>query len=149
MADTERLSRITELTADSRSKLVLAGDSAQLSPIGAGGLFEQLRERVPTAELTEVHRANHDWERQAWEQVRNGEPGPALAAYQAHDRLHVHDTRAEAAEAMVDDWDKTRREPARRQGGDDHRRLQRRARPDQRDGPGASRCRRRARLTRS
>jgi len=109
MADTERLSRITELTADSRSKLVLAGDAAQLSPIGAGGLFEQLRDRVPNAELTEVHRANHDWERRAWEQVRNGEPGPALAQYEAHDRLQVHDTRAEAAEAMVDDWDEARR----------------------------------------
>jgi ATP-dependent exoDNAse (exonuclease V) alpha subunit len=110
MADTERLSRLAETTAESRSKLVLAGDSAQLSPIGAGGLFDQLRDRVPSAELTEVHRANHDWERRAWEQVRNGEPGPALASYQAHDRLHVHDTRAEAAEAMVADWDKTRRD---------------------------------------
>ncbi len=42
MADTERLSRLAELTAQSDSKLVLAGDSAQLGPIGAGGLFEQL-----------------------------------------------------------------------------------------------------------
>ena len=41
--------------------------------------------------------------------MRNGEPGPALAQYEAHDRLHVHDTRAQAAEAMVADWDKTRR----------------------------------------
>ncbi|MGA8745408.1 MAG: MobF family relaxase [Solirubrobacterales bacterium] len=109
MADTERLARLTELTAQSHSKLVLAGDSGQLGPIGAGGLFEHLRERVPSAELTEVHRAHHDWERQAWEQVRNGEPGPALAQYQAHDRLHIHDTRAQAAEAMVADWDEVRR----------------------------------------
>jgi conjugative relaxase-like TrwC/TraI family protein len=109
MADTERLARLTEVTAESRSKLVLAGDAAQLSPIGAGGLFGQLEDRVPSAELTEVHRANHDWEREAWEQVRNGEPGPALAQYEAHDRLHVHDTRAEAAEAMVADWDEARR----------------------------------------
>lgn len=109
MADTERLARLAERTAESRSKLVIAGDAAQLSPIGAGGLFQQLEGRVPTAELTEVHRANHDWEREAWEQVRNGEPGPALAQYQAHDRLHIHDTRAQAAEAMVEDWDKTRR----------------------------------------
>ena len=109
MADTERLARLTQLTAESRSKLVLAGDAAQLSPIGAGGLIGQLEGRVPTAELTEVHRANHDWERQAWEQVRNGEPGPALASYRAHDRLQIHDTRAQAAEAMVADWDKTKR----------------------------------------
>ena len=109
MADTERLSRLTELSAQSHSKLVLAGDAAQLGPIGAGGLFSQLRDRVSSAELTEVHRANHDWERRAWEQVRNGEPGLALAQYQAHDRLHIHDTRVQAAGAMVADWDETRK----------------------------------------
>ena len=56
-----------------------------------------------------MHRAHHEWERRAWEQVRAGEPGPALAPYRAHDRLHIHDTRAEAAEAMVAGWDETRR----------------------------------------
>lgn len=110
MDDTERLSRLIKLTRDRRAKLVLAGDSAQLGPIGPGGLLEELRDRVPTAELTEVRRANHEWEREAWEQVRNGQPGPALAAYRAHERLRVFDTRAEAASAMVDEWDKARRD---------------------------------------
>jgi conjugative relaxase-like TrwC/TraI family protein len=109
MADSDRLSRLTKATAERESKLVLAGDAAQLSSIGAGGLFKEIEDKVPTAELTEVHRANHDWERQAWEQIRAGEPGPALAQYQAHDRLHIHDTRAQAAEAMVKNWDQTRR----------------------------------------
>jgi conjugative relaxase-like TrwC/TraI family protein len=109
MADSDRLSRLIKATAEHESKLVLAGDAAQLSPIGAGGLFKALEGNVPTAELTEVHRANHEWERQAWEQIRAGKPGPALAQYQAHDRLHIHDTRAEAAEAMVENWNKTRR----------------------------------------
>jgi ATP-dependent exoDNAse (exonuclease V) alpha subunit len=108
MADTDRLSRLVEITSEHRAKLVLAGDAAQLGPIGAGGLFPQLSEHVPTAELREVHRANHEWERRAWEQVRNGQPGPALAAYQASDRLQVRDTRAEAAQAMVDAWEKAR-----------------------------------------
>lgn len=110
MADTERLHQLTKLTAQRRSKLVLAGDSAQLSPIGAGGLFDALEGRVPSAQLTEVHRAHHDWERRAWEQIRAGQPGPALAQYRAHDRLHIHDSRAEAAEAMVENWDKARRD---------------------------------------
>ena len=56
-----------------------------------------------------MHRANHEWERHAWQQIRAGEPGPALARYQAHDRLHIHDTRVEAAEAMVQNWDETRK----------------------------------------
>jgi conjugative relaxase-like TrwC/TraI family protein len=110
MADTERLSRLMEATDRAGATLVLAGDSAQLGPIGAGGMFEQLRERVPCAELTDVHRANHEWERKAWEQVREGQPAPALAAYRAHDRLHIHDTRAEAAEAMVEEWNRCRHE---------------------------------------
>jgi conjugative relaxase-like TrwC/TraI family protein len=115
MGDSERMARLVKMTAQRESKLVLAGDAAQLSSIGAGGLFKQLEGRVPTAELTEVHRAHHEWERKAWEQIRNGQPGPALAQYQAHDRLHIHDTRAQAAEAMVENWDKTRRDLPRGQ----------------------------------
>ena len=40
--------------------------------------------------------------------MRTGEVGPALAQYQAHARLHISDTRAEAAERMVADWDQRR-----------------------------------------
>jgi conjugative relaxase-like TrwC/TraI family protein len=115
IADSDRLSRLVKMTGERESKLVLAGDSAQLSSIGAGGLFKQIEGKVPTAELTEVHRARHEWERKAWEHIRAGEPGPALAQYQAHDRLHIHDTRAEAAQAMVENWDQTRRHAPDRQ----------------------------------
>jgi len=110
MADTRRLAALTRATSQSGSKLVLVGDQAQLSPIGAGGLFDAIRSRVPSAELTEVHRAREQWERDAWAKVRAGEAAPALAAYRARDRLHVSDTREEAAERMVDDWDRARRE---------------------------------------
>jgi conjugative relaxase-like TrwC/TraI family protein len=110
MADTKRLARVVELTAQRESKLVLVGDGEQLSPIGAGGLFTELRERVPSAELTEVHRARHEWERQAWAQVRDGRAERALASYQAMDRLHIADTREQAARQMVAAWDRSRHE---------------------------------------
>jgi conjugative relaxase-like TrwC/TraI family protein len=108
MADTERLEKLVSLTARADAKILLVGDSAQINSIGAGGIFKELEQRVPTTELTEIHRAHHDWERKAWEQVRAGQPGPALAQYQAHERLHIHDTREQAAEAMVANWDRTR-----------------------------------------
>ena len=108
MLDSERLSKLVRLADEYRVKLVLAGDAAQLSSIGPGGLFKWLERKVPTAELTEVHRAHHQWEREAWSEVREGEPGLALARYRAHDRLHVYDTRAEATQAMVENWDQTR-----------------------------------------
>jgi conjugative relaxase-like TrwC/TraI family protein len=110
MADTHRLSTLTEMTAQHDSKLVLVGDQAQLPSIGAGGMFATLKDTVPTAELTEVHRAKHAWEREAWQQVRAGAAERALASYQAHDRLHISDTREQAAEGMVSDWDRARHE---------------------------------------
>jgi ATP-dependent exoDNAse (exonuclease V) alpha subunit len=115
MADTRRLAQVVEITDRSHSKLVLAGDSAQLSSIGAGGLFRELQDRVPTATLTEVHRANHQWEREAWGRLRDGDAQRALAAYQARDRLHIHETREQAGERMVSDWATTRAEHPRDQ----------------------------------
>jgi conjugative relaxase-like TrwC/TraI family protein len=110
MADTNRLAALSELTARQNSKVVLVGDQAQLSSIGAGGMFAELQKHVPTAQVSEVHRAQHEWERHAWAQVREGDSHRALAAYQAHERLHITDTREEAAERMVDAWDHARRE---------------------------------------
>jgi conjugative relaxase-like TrwC/TraI family protein len=108
MADTRRLAELTELTARSESKLLLVGDQAQLSSIRAGGMFGELQKHVPSAELTEVHRARNSWERDAWGQVRAGEAARALAAYQARDRLHLSDTREQAAGDMLDAWDASR-----------------------------------------
>ncbi len=110
MADTRRLAGLIERTNDAGSKLMLAGDTAQLGSIGAGGLLDAIRQEVPTAELSEVHRARNDWERQAWGQVRAGSAERALAAYQKRDRLHVSDSRVEAALRMMAGWDGGRAE---------------------------------------
>jgi conjugative relaxase-like TrwC/TraI family protein len=110
MADTNRLAALTELTARQQSKLVLVGDQAQLPSIGAGGMFAELQEHVPTAQVSEVHRARHAWERDAWAQVRAADSHRALAQYEAQDRLHISDTREQAAERMIDAWDLARRE---------------------------------------
>ncbi len=110
MADTRRLAKLVEATSRAESKLVLVGDQAQLPSIGAGGIFAAVQSRAPTAELSEVHRARNQWERDAWRQVRTGEGGRALAAYAAHDRLHVSDTREQAGREMLDAWDRARTE---------------------------------------
>jgi hypothetical protein len=115
MADTNRLAALVEVTAERDSKLVLVGDQAQLPSIGAGGMFAELQDRVPTAELSEVHRANHEWEQEAWAQLREGESHEALAAYEQHEQLHIADTREQAAERMVGGWAQAREEnPAER-----------------------------------
>ena len=115
MADTNRLAALTELTARHHSKLVLVGDQAQLPSIGAGGMFAAIQKHVPTAQVSEVRRARQAWEREAWRQVRDGDSQRALASYTAHGRLHIADTREQALNRMVDDWDRARKEhPERR-----------------------------------
>ena len=74
MLDSERLSKLVRLADRAGVKLVLTGDAAQLYSLGAGGLFKELEGKVPTAELTEVHRAHHQWEREAWPEVRKANP---------------------------------------------------------------------------
>ncbi len=110
MADTRRLSSLVETTSQSNSKLVLVGDQAQLPAIGAGGMFDAIQEKVPTAQLTDVHRAEQRWEREAWQQVRVGEPDKALAQYVQHGQLHLTDTREQAAEEMVAAWARDRQQ---------------------------------------
>src|SRR6202007_2953650 len=110
MADTNRLAALTELTARHHSKLVLVGDQAQLPSIGAGGMFAAIQEHVPTAQVSEVRRARQAWEREAWGQVRDGASERALAGYTAHGRLHIADTREQALNRMVSDWDRARQE---------------------------------------
>jgi conjugative relaxase-like TrwC/TraI family protein len=110
MADTDRVSRLAEVTGRSEAKLVLVGDGAQLSPIGAGGLFGHIAKEAPKAKLGEVRRAENEWERKAWGQLREGKATAALAAYQEHDRLHVEDTREQAGARMVADWNEQRLE---------------------------------------
>jgi conjugative relaxase-like TrwC/TraI family protein len=110
MADTRRLAALTALTERNRSKLLLVGDQEQLPSIGAGGMFAAVQQQVPTAQLSEVHRARQGWEREAWGRVREGEGARALAAYAARERLHVSDTRKQAVREMLDAWERARSE---------------------------------------
>jgi ATP-dependent exoDNAse (exonuclease V) alpha subunit len=57
-----------------------------------------------------VHRAEQQWERDAWQQVRAGEPNKALAQYVQHGQLHLTDTREQAAEQMVAAWARDRQQ---------------------------------------
>ena len=104
MSDTERLQRFTTLIERSGAKGVLIGDPAQLSSIGAGGMFERLTDLAPTAELATIHRTLDPEEQEAWAALRRGDSEYALAHYARRGQLHLSDTRDQAAEATVQLW---------------------------------------------
>jgi conjugative relaxase-like TrwC/TraI family protein len=104
MADTDRLDRLTEVVADTGSKLVAIGDAAQLPSIGAGGMFDRLAQITPSAELSNVRRTLDPAEQRAWADLRAGRSDRAMAHYYAAGRLHMEDTRDEAVEQAVQNW---------------------------------------------
>jgi hypothetical protein len=101
MAGTRKLARLLDEAAAARAKVVLVGDTKQLSSVDAGGGFRGLGAH----RLLENRRQVEQWERDAVRNLREGRVRPALTAYAAHGRLHMGDRdREELIEAMVDDW---------------------------------------------
>ena len=104
MAPTRLVAPIFDRAAEVNAKLVLVGDPRQLPEIGAGGLLSGLAARVPPIELTENRRQRNGWERAALEQLRSGDVGQALTAYQQNDRMRTYETARAAKAHVVDDW---------------------------------------------
>lgn len=104
MADHKRLDALTELVERTGAKLIAIGDGKQLPSIGPGGMFDRLTQHAPTVELETIHRTKDPDEQKAWQALRAGEPERAMAHYHARGRLHLADTREDAAENAVQTW---------------------------------------------
>jgi conjugative relaxase-like TrwC/TraI family protein len=104
MVDHKRLDALTEMVERSGAKLIAVGDGKQLPSIGPGGMFDRLTQHAPTVELETIHRTTDPHEQKAWQALRAGEPERAMAHYKAQGRLHLADTRDQAAENAVQAW---------------------------------------------
>ncbi|MGC8474343.1 MAG: ATP-dependent DNA helicase, partial [Candidatus Dormibacteria bacterium] len=102
------------LRAAGEARVVAAGDAAQLSPIGPGGLWPLLTERAPTVLLTTVYRADSPLAKDAWAALRAGASAEALQAYAERDLVLVARDREEARAQAVARWDRDRQELAAR-----------------------------------
>ena len=78
MVGTRQLASIADLVESAEGKLILIGDDRQLPEIDAGGLFRALANRLPTVELTDNIRQQHEWERAALTQLRHGSVDQAI-----------------------------------------------------------------------
>ncbi len=104
MVDHSRLDALTSLVERTGAKLIAIGDGKQLPSIGPGGMFDRLAAHGASIELAEIHRTNDPRERRAWQALRAGEPEAAMAHYKSQGRLHLADTREQAAENAVQSW---------------------------------------------
>lgn len=104
MVDTRRLARLLDHAADARAKVVLVGDERQVPAVEAGGSFAGLADRLGAAELSEVHRQRHAWDRTALDELRHGDISEWIAAYDQHGRLVPCRSADEQTRTLVSDW---------------------------------------------
>jgi conjugative relaxase-like TrwC/TraI family protein len=104
MVGSRAIDRLARHAADTHSKLVLVGDDHQLPEIDAGGAFRGLADSLGAIELREVHRQNHQWDRDALAQLRDGDVRAFTDAYRDHGRLVARPTAHELRLTLVDDW---------------------------------------------
>ncbi len=103
-AGTRDLARLIAEVDRTGAKAVLIGDPRQLPEIAAGGLFAALTTRLPTIELKDNHRQQHEWEIEALRQLRDGDTTLALHAYRDHGRITVGHDAHHAKMLLLGDW---------------------------------------------
>lgn len=86
MAGTIELATLARAANTAGAKLLLVGDDAQLGPADTGGAFRLIAHDTVAAELTNVWRFTHPWEREASLALRRGDVD-VIDVYDDHDRL--------------------------------------------------------------
>ena len=108
MVGTRQLERVLSHAREAGAKVVLVGDPQQLQSIEAGAAFRSIHERHGGVEISEVRRQREDWQRDATRNLATGRTGAAIHAYDAHDMVHVAETREQARGNLIERWDRER-----------------------------------------
>lgn len=103
MAGTFELDSLALQARQVGAKVLVVGDSAQLSPVSAGGAFNLLAHDLQdVAQLSEVRRFTHPWERAASLELRHGRP-QAVETYLANGRVDGGD-RESLLDLLYENW---------------------------------------------
>ena len=104
MVGTRQLARMLEKADAAGAKVVLVGDPEQLQAIEAGAPVRGILAQSGMAELTEVRRQSHDWQRQATRLLASGATAEALEAYHQQGGILQVPTRDSARSALLARW---------------------------------------------
>jgi len=104
MSETWQLAEVRRIAEAAGAKILFSGDHYQLTSVGAGGMFQELVERLPEQvfQLDEVMRFSAEWERDASLRLREGD-AEVLLAYEDRGRL-LEGTREEMTAAAYQGW---------------------------------------------
>jgi Ti-type conjugative transfer relaxase TraA len=101
MVGTRQLARVLAVAQAAHAKVVMVGDPEQLQAIEAGAPFRALVAETGTAQLHEVKRQRHAWQREATQQFTSGRTADALMNYEQQGLVIQVATHAAARQALL------------------------------------------------
>jgi ATP-dependent exoDNAse (exonuclease V) alpha subunit len=104
MADTRTLTPLLRHAEQADAKMILIGDPEQLPPVGAGGLFRAIIERVGALELHQNRRQQDPEERTALTAIRLGDGHDYVDWAASNQRLVVAPNPISARTRLLTDW---------------------------------------------
>lgn len=87
------------------AKLVLVGETEQLSAIEHAGCLLYLSKLFGFGELSTIYRQRERWAKELVSDLRQGSSSKALKAMGEHGLLHISDSKTEAMEKLVTCWE--------------------------------------------
>jgi ATP-dependent exoDNAse (exonuclease V) alpha subunit len=106
MLDTRTMFNTVSYALSRGAKILLVGDRHQLQPIGAGGPFGAIADRLGASRLSDIARQRESWQIEAIRAIQRGEGGCALQEYAQRGLLTIAKTRSEARKEVIEAWKK-------------------------------------------
>ncbi len=104
MVGTRQMQLLMQEAKNTGAKIIGCGDPEQIPPVEAGCPFRVMLERQEHVRLENVIRQKIEWQRQATVELSTRQHSKALHRYYHHGHIHEHQTRVDAMNAIVENW---------------------------------------------
>ena len=102
----DQAAELFNLTRETGAKIILVGDTRQMSAVRAGDPLDLVAKANPASEIRTIRRQRVNWMRDASMSAQSGDMDKMLTAYKSHGKIKIEDTKintvAEIAMAYKD-----------------------------------------------
>lgn len=103
MVGSRLLEKIVNEVERAEAKLVIVGDSKQLQPVDAGGMFKKLAADLGASRLSTIYRQTIESDKEIVRAFRDGKAPQGLEALDKKGNLHVHNLN-QLKNEMIEKW---------------------------------------------
>ena len=92
----DQAAELFNLTRSSGAKIILVGDTRQMSAVRAGDPLDLVAKANPASQIRTIRRQRVDWMRDASMAAQAGDMDKMLSAYRSHGKIKIEDTKINA-----------------------------------------------------